>query len=185
MSTEYFFYTCPHCRNQTNAVQVAANLPEEILVAEAGRRNGRRQRRRHAGPGRPSVVRCPGCSTEMSSAELREHRVECVHKKLQEVPRLPGFRIRLTPKDPDPYPDFYFNEIRETEVEFKKGSNSDHITVDLNKIAEITIDHESRVAHIRVLGHITWCEDIKRWRFAPSQIGRPPLNATIARNPLR
>jgi len=175
MSTEYFAFTCPHCQQQTNAIQVAASLPEEILLVEAARRSGRRQRRRHAGPGRPTIVRCPGCSVEMSNAELREHRVGCVRKRLQQLQQLAAFRIRLSPKDQDPYPDFYINRVCETEVEFRKASNSDLVTVDLHKIAAFTIDREDGVAHIRVLGHISWREDIKRWRFAPSQVGRPPL----------
>ena len=170
---EQFLFICPHCNNKTNAAQVAAALPDEILLNEAARRSGRRQRK-HAGPGRPTSVRCPGCDCEMSSSELREHRVACVRSKLQEIQHL-AFQIRLTPKDPDPYPDFYINQVAETEVEFRKGSNSDHVTVELRKVAEVTLDREGRVAHIRLLGHISWHEDIKRWRFAPSQIGRPPL----------
>ena len=114
----------------------------------------------------------------MSSAELREHRVACVCSKLQEIQHL-SFPIRLSPKDPDPYPDFYINQINETAVEFRKGSNSDQLTVDLHKIAEVTVDREGRLAHIRVLGQIIWRDDIRRWRFAPSQIGRPRLDRTI------
>jgi hypothetical protein len=92
----------------------------------------------------------------------------------QQIQRL-SLRIRLTPKDPDPYPDFYLTEIGEGDVTFSKGSNSDQVTVDLNKVAEITIDRQEKIAHIRILGHIAWHEDIQRWRFAPSRIGRPPL----------
>jgi hypothetical protein len=173
-TAECFSYTCPHCHAATNAVQVAAALPAEILLAEAARHSGRRQRR-HAGPGRPTIVRCPGCDNPMSAADLRQHRLACVRSKLQQIQRL-SLRIRLSPKDPDPYPDFYMAEIGEADVTFSKGSNSDQVTVDLNKVAQITIDHQGKIAHIRVLGHIGWHEDIKRWRFAPSRIGRPPLN---------
>jgi hypothetical protein len=174
---EQFLFACPHCHNKTNAAEVAATLPDEILLNEAARRSGRRQRR-HAGPGRPTIVRCPGCDSEMSSAELREHRIQCVRTRLQEIQHL-SFPVRLTPKDPDPYPDFCINQITETEVEFRKGSNSDHVTVGLQKVAEITLDREGRRTHIRLLGHVSWHDDIKRWRFAPNQIGRPPLDRAI------
>jgi|SRR5215475_9989236 len=171
---EYFSYTCPHCHTSTDATQVGAALPDEILLAEAARRNGRKQRR-HPGPGRPTIVRCPGCDTAMTSAELRPHRLACVRSRLQQIRRL-SLRARLTPKDPDPYPDFYITEISDAEVTFSKGSNDNQVTVDLTKVAEITIDHQGKIAHIRVLGHVAWHEDIQRWRFAPSRIGRPPLN---------
>jgi hypothetical protein len=83
--------------------------------------------------------------------------------------------IQLTPKDPDPYPNFHLSNVNEAEVEFRKGSNADHVTVDLRKIAEITISREDQLAYIRVLGRIVWRDDIKRWRFAPTAaVGRPP-----------
>lgn len=138
---------------------------------EAARRNTRRQTR-HAGPGRPTIARCPGCSQQMSSADLQEHRIPCVRKQLQE---LRGMPIQLTPKDPDPYPNFHLFSINEAEAEFQKGSNADCVTVELRKIAEITVSREDKLAYIRVLGRIVWRDDIKRWRFAPTAaIGRPP-----------
>ena len=83
--------------------------------------------------------------------------------------------IQLAPKDPDPYPNFHINRISEGEVEFQKGSNHDIVTVDLRKIADITMSPADRVAYIRVLGRIVWHADIKRWRFAPTgAVGRPP-----------
>jgi hypothetical protein len=116
--------------------------------------------------------RCPGCSQEMSSADLREHRLPCVRDELN---KLRGMTIQLTPKDPDPYPNFRINFIRDGEVEFQKGSNHDVVTVDLRKIAEITINTADRVANVRVLGRIVWRAEIKRWRFAPTgTVGRPP-----------
>jgi hypothetical protein len=82
--------------------------------------------------------------------------------------------IHLSPKDPDPYPNFYLMSVNEGEVEFRKGSNSDHVTLDLRKISEITISPADKLAYIRVLGRIVWREDIKRWRFAPTaEVGRP------------
>lgn len=174
---EYFAYACPHCHKRSNATDVASSLPDEVLSQEAARRNGRR-RQRHAGPGRPTKARCPGCEGEMSSAELREHRIACVRTKLQQFQHL-SFPVRLTPKDPDPYPNFFINQISEAEVEFRKGSNADHLTVELQKIAEIKLDRESRLIHLRLLGYVSWHDDIKRWRFAPSRVGRP-----VSRNKL-
>jgi hypothetical protein len=108
----------------------------------------------------------------MSAAELRDHRVPCIREEFQ---KLRGLQIQLAPKDPDPYPNFYLHDLRDGEVEFQKGSNHDIVTVDLRKIAGITINQAERVASIRVLGRVEWRDDIKQWRFAPTApIGRPP-----------
>ena len=169
---EFFSYKCPHCSKVRNAVQVAAELPDEVIRLVAGRRNALRRRRRGAGTGRPTLARCPGCSEEMSAAELRDHRIPCIHAEFK---KLRGMQIQLAPKDPDPHPNFYLHDLRDGEVEFQKGSNDDIVTVDLRKIAEITINQAEHVASIRVLGRIEWRDDIKRWRFAPTApIGRPP-----------
>jgi uncharacterized protein (UPF0212 family) len=182
--SEYFTHTCPHCGTERNAAHVAAELPDRVLAMETARRNARRPRqvrrkvtvRRR---GRPALVRCPGCSQEMSSAVLRDHRISCVLAELQKVLAL---SIDLTPKDPDPYPAFAIAHINETTVEFRKKSNDDHITVDLRKIADITINQQDRLAYIRLLGRVVWREDIKRWRFEPTApIGRPPqLDGALA-----
>jgi hypothetical protein len=83
--------------------------------------------------------------------------------------------VQLAPKGPDPYPNFYINHVRETEVTFEKGSNKDNVTVDLRKIADITISPQEKLAYVRVLGRIVWHDDNKRWRFAPTApVGRPP-----------
>ncbi len=154
-----------------NAAEVASELPDAILRLAAGRRNARLRMIRRAGPGRPALARCPGCSQEMPSAELKDHRLNCLRTELD---KLRGMKILLSPKDPDPYPNFHINYIRDDEVEFQKGSNHDIVTVDLRKIAEITLDRAENVAHIRVLGRIVWHDDIKRWRFAPTgMVGRP------------
>lgn len=171
---EFFTYKCPHCATVRNAAEVAAELPDEVLRLAGGRRNAHRRQIHHAGPGRPVLARCPGCSQEMSSADLREHRLPCVRDELQ---KLRGMTIQLTPKDPDPYPNFHINNVHDGEVEFQKGSNHDIVTVDLRKVADITISTADRVAYIRVLGRIVWHDDIKRWRFAPSgAVGRPPAS---------
>ncbi len=97
--------------------------------------------------------------------------------------------IQLSPKDPDPYPNFYIHYVHEDRVEFHKGSNDDVVTVDLLKIAEIAISHADQMAYIRVLGRVVWHEDIKRWRwrFTPTgTVGRPPkplsASMTLERN---
>jgi hypothetical protein len=110
----------------------------------------------------------------MSAADMREHRVPCVRGELK---KLIGTPFQLSPKDPDPYPDFYIPVLRDddTVVEFHKGSNRDVVTIDLRKIAEITTTNEGKpMTYIRVLGRIVWQDDIKRWRFAPTgEVGRP------------
>lgn len=172
---EYFIYKCPHCSNMRNAAEVASELPDAVLRLVAGRRNARRRQVRLAGPGRPTLARCPGCSLEMSSTDLKEHRLPCLREELQ---KLRGMAIQLSPKDPDPYPNFYINFIHENDVEFRKGSNNDCVSVDLRKIAEITTSRADQTAYIRVLGRVVWHDDIKRWRFAPTgAVGRPPRPA--------
>jgi len=112
----------------------------------------------------------------MPTADLRDRRIPCVRDELQ---KLRGKQIQLSPKDPDPYPTFYLHYVGEAEVEFEKGSNKDIIAVDLRKIAEIHTSEANRAADIRVLGRVVWHEDIKRWRFAPTgAVGRPPLERT-------
>src|SRR5437870_824228 len=109
MQKQSYDYSCVHCHAETNAALVAAALPDDILIAETARRNGRRQRP-HAGPGRPTIVRCPGCDEQMTTAELREHRTACVRDRLLAL-RRKNFRVWLSPKDPDPHPDFLINVV--------------------------------------------------------------------------
>jgi hypothetical protein len=168
---EYFPYTCPHCSDVRNASDVAAELPTEVLRAAVARVNARSRITLGTGPGRPAFARCPGCSLEMSYEELREHRIDCVRRAFEKIR---GMRIRLAPKDPDPYPDFYFENISDSEVQFSKGSNGDRVTVDLRKVSEIVTSEADKCANIRLLGRVVWREDIKRWRFAPTAaVGRP------------
>lgn len=157
-----------------NAAEVAAELPDEVLRLVAGRRNAHRRRVRVAGPGRPTLARCPGCSLEMPSADLRDHRLPCVRTELE---KLRGMVIQLGPKDPDPYPNFYLHHMGDEEVAFQKGSNHDVVSVDLRKIAAINIDEAEKKGQVRVLGRIAWHPEVKppRWQFEPSgAIGRPP-----------
>ncbi len=172
---EPFLYECPGCHTKIKVAEVVAEIPDEILRVELARRNGRRQTP-HRGPGRPVVRRCPGCDQEMSSAELREHRVGCVHDRLQS---LRGFTIRLEPKDPDPYPDFAINEVHAERVKFEKLSNEQQLEVELQKVAEITPSPQEHLARIRLYGHVTWDENSQIWRFVPSVLGRPALTGTL------
>jgi hypothetical protein len=170
---EYFAYSCLHCHAETNAAVVAAALPDEVLNAETARRNGRRQTP-HAGPGRPPVVRCPGCDDSMTMEELREHRVRCVRDRLLTLQRV-GFKVWLSPKDPDPYPAFSIHSIDDELVHFKKGSTPQvPIAIELRKIAEITVDEVKEIVHIRLLGRLVWDPASTLWSFTPSRIGRPP-----------
>jgi len=171
---EYFPYQCPHCSTVRNAADVAKELPAEVLLRRTRPLVGSFRRKRLAGPGRPRTSRCPGCSQEMPADNLRTHRIPCVRAELE---RLRGIQIQLEPKDPDPHPTFYMHSVGESEVEFQKGSNHDIVTVDLRKIAEITTDGD-KTCYIRVLGRVAWLDDIKRWRFAPTAIGRPSLERT-------
>ena len=136
-----------------------------------GRLNACKRRTFAAGPGRPTKSRCPGCSQQMSHLDLREHRMPCVRQALEKARGIP---VHLSPKDPDPYPNFYIGSVNDTEVEFRKGSNGDYVALDLRKIAEISTSPHDKLTHVRVLGRIVWRDDIKRWRFAPTAaIGRP------------
>jgi hypothetical protein len=174
-------YKCPHCSRKSNAMEVAEALPHEVLQLVTARRNARLRRTRSIAGGRPRVARCPGCSQEMSAADMREHRIPCVRRELKKLSSTP---FHLSPKDPDPYPDFYIHNLGgdATEVQFHKGSNGDVVTVDLRKIAEITATHHQgkAMAYVRLLGRIAWHQDIKRWRFEPTAaIGRPPAQTVL------
>lgn len=176
MKKQYFVYKCPDCHSETNATIVAAALPDDVLIAETARRNGRRQTP-HAGPGRPPIVRCPGCESQMTTAELREHdRLTCVRDRLLALQQR-GFKIWLSPKDPDPYPDFSIQAIEDEAVHFKKRSTPQGpIAIDLRKIAEITDDTVRQIGHVRLLGRLAWDAGSTLWNFEPSRIGRPPGN---------
>lgn len=175
MEKQYFGYSCPHCHVETNAAQVAAALPDDVLIAETARRNGRRQTP-HAGPGRPTLVRCPGCDETMTTAELRDHRVACVRDRLLAL-RKKGYRVWVAPKDPDPYPDFSIASVDAEVVHLDKLSTAQvPIPIELRKIAEIAVDDVGRVVRIRLLGRLAWDPVSTLWNFLPSLIGRPSAN---------
>ncbi len=176
MSVETFTVECPVCKSHLNATSVTAALPSEILLAEAARRNGRRQTP-HPGPGRPSVVRCPGCDVEMRAVELREHRGSCVRRRLDDLMKQ-GFKVRLSPKEPDPYPDFRIESADGEYVRFQKLSSQQHLEIELGKVAEIVVDRSAKTIDIRLLGRVVWNEGLghAEWQFTPSRIGRPRAN---------
>jgi len=173
MSQEFFTIECPACRNRLKASPLAAALPDEVLLAETARRNGRRQTP-HAGPGRPSVARCPGCDVEMRANEMRDHRSSCVQLRLTQVMQR-GFTVHLSPKDPDPHPDFRIVSIDADYVRFEKLSSDQHLEIEFGKVAEITVDQPAQIVDIRLLGRVIWKEEARysEWRFIPSRIGRP------------
>jgi len=177
MEDQCFYYTCPSCNAGLKASDVAATLPDEIISLENARRMGRNQTP-HAGPGRPTLARCPGCDSQMSAADLIGHRVSCVRQRLENL-RKQGVRVRLRPKDPDPYPDFMITALGDETIEFEKLSSDQRLTIELRKIAEITVDQQ--LLSIRLLGRVRWVErGIPRpeWQFAPSQrVGRPRRHA--------
>ncbi len=91
-----------------------------------------------------------------------------------------GRKFRLSPKDPDPYPNFFILRVDETGVDFQKGSSHHLVRVDLRKISEITDSREDQLAHIRVLGRIVLSKDVRpQWRFVPTgAVGRPRRTTT-------
>jgi hypothetical protein len=169
MERQYFPYLCPHCKTERNALEVALGLEPAVLRVASARLNARSQTP-HAGPGRPTLARCPGCDLKMTVVELREHRMPCIRQRLQE---LRGHKIRLAPKDPDPYPNFSIENILESEVVFKKLSSSQRLTIELQKIAEITVIEAQELVSMRLLGFVRWHDDRKEWLFAASRVGRP------------
>jgi endogenous inhibitor of DNA gyrase (YacG/DUF329 family) len=170
MEPQIFTVDCPHCGGKLNAAEVVKRIPPQVFAAEVASRNGRRQTR-HAGPGRPSVVRCPGCDSQMSTAELKEHRPACVRARLGAV-RSTNAEVFLLPKDPDPYPAFSIKRIDEetNTVEFLKNSAMQYLSIELQKIAEITPAPLERAVYIRLLGRVAWDASIERWRFLPRSL---------------
>lgn len=108
----------------------------------------------------------------MSTGELREHRLGCIAQRLKELERR-RYKIRLLPKEPDPYPDFDIHRVSDTEVDFQKLSNSQYLPLELQKIAEITVNSAERIASIRLLGRVSWNDSTKEWHFTPTIMGRP------------
>jgi hypothetical protein len=181
MSIEVFTIECPECRSHLKATSIAATLPDQVLLAETARRNGHRQTP-HPGPGRPTLARCPGCDVEWRASELREHRGACVRHRLGDLMRQ-GFKVRLSPKEPDPYPDFRIESTVGDYVTFQKLSSQQRLEIELGKIAEIAVDRSAQTLVIRLLGRVIWKEEARNseWRFMPSRIGRPRVSRTVNR----
>jgi hypothetical protein len=64
-------------------------------------------------------------------------------------------------------------EVKDSRVVFQKLSSSQHLEVELQKVAEITLSDQERLAQIRLLGRVTLDESFHGWRFTPSVLGRP------------
>ncbi len=167
---EEHLISCPGCKAQLRAVEIAALLPDDVLAAENSRRNGRRQAP-HPGLGRPKLARCPGCDSQMDHEALREHRLDCVRGRLESIKS--KNIIRLYPKDLDPNPNFRIHQIEGDQVCFRKGSNDQDVHVDLRRIARIIEHGHDGSVEIRLLGRLIWDRTDQRWRFLPSLIGRP------------
>jgi hypothetical protein len=78
----------------------------------------------------------------MTTGELREHdRGACVRDRRM-APQKNGFRVWLSPKDPDRRPDFSIQAINDGALHFRKRSTPQlPIAIELRKIAE---DHRRR-----------------------------------------
>lgn len=150
---------------------MVAQLDDEVVIAEAARRQGRRQTP-HAGPGRPTLSRCPGCDQEMPIAKLRDHRMPCIRERIESMRYQ---QVQLFPKDPDPYPNFMVKRVDDSGVEFEKLSSKQSLRIELRKIAEIVAGSDDRPTYIRVLGRVHWDGLSTTWQFIPSRLGRPPM----------
>jgi hypothetical protein len=169
-------YKCPSCSKERNAVEVAEGLPDEVLRLVTARRNAHLRKNRSVAGGRPALARCPGCDLKMATVDLREHRLPCIRQRLD---KLQHHEVRLIPKDPDPYPNFSIKKVLENEVVFKKLSSSQHLTIELQKVAEITPIDTQGLSYIRLLGSVRWKDDLKEWQFLPTRIGRPSHSGSI------
>jgi len=164
MKTQEFFpFVCPTCQAVLNASDVAATLSEEVLRVEIARRNGQRQSP-HAGPGRPAETHCPGCDVTMTIAELRDHRLACVRSRLEKLQK-ENLVIHLYPKDPDPYLDFKISSFAGAEVTFVKLSSGQQLTVELQKIANVTRQSGGRIADVQLRGRVVWDGNRLAWVF--------------------
>jgi hypothetical protein len=94
-----------------------------------------------------------------------------------------GFKVRLSPKEPDPYPDFRIESTVGDYVTFQKLSSQQRLEIELGKIAEIAVDRSAQTLVIRLLGRVIWKEEARNseWRFMPSRIGRPRVSRTVNR----
>ena len=100
----------------------------------------------------------------MSNADLRAHRLACVHDRLDKLRKKP-LNVRLYPKDPDPYLDFRISRLSETEVTFEKLSSMQHLSIDIGKVAGITERSDGKIADIELRGRVVWDGIQRGWVF--------------------
>lgn len=105
---------------------------------------------------------------------MRDHRPSCVQHRLIQLMQL-GLKVHLSPKDPDPHPDFRIATIEDAYVKFQKLSSDQNLEVEFGKIAEIIVDRSAQIIRIRLLGRVTWNDEPGHleWRFRASRVGRP------------
>jgi hypothetical protein len=165
---------CPRCRGHISAMSVVALLPDEVIASENARRMGRRQKP-HAGPGRPKGARCPGCGRKMKKGAMKEHRADCVGKRLHSM-SVRRVKVRIFPSDPSPDPYFVIEDVDEKNFRLRKISNYQYVDIAIRAIADIDEQKREKRAEIRVLGRLNWVAEGRRWRFAASVIGRPRVD---------
>jgi hypothetical protein len=166
MTTEVHRIPCPQCSFQFDPVEIAKQLPVEVLISERARRNGLKPRRRQAGPGRPKgVARCPSCLNVFSLEQFRGHLLPCLTAKLQQFQKF-AQRVQPRPIDPTEYRDFNVAEVRDEIVVLYKLSNMQYVEVPLRAIREIMPPVNGEAAVMTLRGGLRWKEDIQRWRFA-------------------
>ena len=101
-------------------------------------------------------------SGTMSNAELRDHRRECVRKRLSELHHR-TVKVHLHPKDVDPYPDFMISNVSEDRVTFKKLSSDQPLTINLGSLVDITPESTGTVIDIELRGRVVWDRAQQGW----------------------
>ena len=167
MADEVIRICCPQCNFRLDPVEVARQLPLEILKAERARRSFN-VRRRQAGPGRPKgVARCPSCLGVFVLERYHEHVLTCLPEKLTEM-RVKGKRLHVWPMDATQYRDFIVSEVRDEIVVLMKLSNDQYVDVPLRSIREIMPAVNDEVATLSLRGgRLRWNEEKERWKFSP------------------
>src|ERR1039458_5070030 len=126
---------CPQCSYPLDPVEIAKQIPVDVLVSERARRRFK-LRRRQAGPGRPKgIAHCPSCPDVFTPEALRAHLLPCLTAKLEQLKRE---RIQVRPMDSTEYRDFQVKEIRDETVLLHKLSSMQDVEVPLRSIREIT-----------------------------------------------
>jgi hypothetical protein len=156
---------CPQCNFQFDPVEIAKQLPPEVLIAERARRNGMK-RSRVAGPGRPKgIARCPSCLGIFSLAEFRQHLIPCLTAKLQEL-KSGGQNVHVTPMDSAEYRDFRVRDVGAETVTLFKLSNQQTVDIPLRAIREVTPPVNGQAAVLTLRGALRWREDVEAWLFS-------------------